>query len=137
MQRSRHLLQARLFETLFHDRQSLVERHSRLQQMGELLGKNEQLSVRDLQALGCWRRCRFFTFPRCFRHGENRFDLNRDALLHFDLPNRDRPIGAIQHALDQTALRISSSIGKLWHGSEISPKSEIRNLNSIVLFLPS
>ena len=48
MQHVCHLLHARLFETLFQDRQRLVERHSRLQQMCELLGEDEQLAVRNL-----------------------------------------------------------------------------------------
>ena len=45
MQPPRQLLHARLLETLFQNGQSLIERHSRLQQMSKLLGKNEQLAV--------------------------------------------------------------------------------------------
>ena len=42
-----HLLQARLLEPLLQDRQSFIERHSGLEQMGELLGEDEQLVMRD------------------------------------------------------------------------------------------
>ena len=48
MQRMRHLLNTGLLQALFQNRQRFVERHPRLQQMGKLLGKNEQLPVRNL-----------------------------------------------------------------------------------------
>src|SRR4029077_11252938 len=51
MQRMRHLLNARLLQTLSQNRQRFIERHPRLQQMRELLGENEQLPVRDFQVL--------------------------------------------------------------------------------------
>ena len=40
-------LHARLFETLFQDRQPLVQRHARLEQVAKLLGEDKQLSVRN------------------------------------------------------------------------------------------
>ena len=51
MQRVRHLLNARLLQTFFQDRQCFVERHPCLQQMGDLLRKNEQLAVGNFQSL--------------------------------------------------------------------------------------
>jgi hypothetical protein len=40
-------LHARLFEALLQHRQTLIERHARFEQMPELLGENEQLTVRN------------------------------------------------------------------------------------------
>jgi hypothetical protein len=40
-------LHARLLEALFQHRQSFIERHTGLEQMPELLGKNEQLAMRN------------------------------------------------------------------------------------------
>src|SRR5438552_1114799 len=116
VQRPRHLLHARLLEPLFQDRQSLVQRHSSLEQMGELLGENEQLTVRNFQSLR-WRRGsgRRFFLIRTFRPRPDRFDPDWDATLLLDLRNGNRAVGAIQHSLDQLALRIAGSIGKLWH----------------------
>src|SRR5712691_10286116 len=54
MKRTRHLLDARLLETLFQDRQSFVERLAGLKQMAELLSKNEQLAMGNFQLLR-WR----------------------------------------------------------------------------------
>src|SRR5204862_4439319 len=44
----RHLLHLRLPQALLENGQSLVERHSRPQQVAELLGENQQLAVWDL-----------------------------------------------------------------------------------------
>jgi hypothetical protein len=53
----------------------------------------------------------------CFR-GLSRFyhiDPNRDAVLRFNLMDRNGTICAVQHPFNQTALRIPRTIGKLWH----------------------
>ncbi len=47
VERMRHLLHFRLLQTLLEDRQPLIERHSGPEQMAKLLGKNQQLAVRD------------------------------------------------------------------------------------------
>jgi hypothetical protein len=51
MERVRHLLHARLLEAFFQNGQSLIEGHARLEQMPELLGKDQQLAVRNFQLL--------------------------------------------------------------------------------------
>jgi hypothetical protein len=125
MQTASQLLEARLLQTLFQDRQSLVERHAGMQQMRELLGEYEQLALRKLQVVRrdrssentgrpqfFWRRW-FWHF--LFRRRGDGFDSNRHAVLLLDLPDGDCAIGAIQNALDQCALRIARPIGKLWH----------------------
>src|SRR5437773_11745743 len=55
VQAVRHLLEARLLEALFQDGKTFVEGHSGPQEMGELLGKDEQLAVGEFQFLR--RRC--------------------------------------------------------------------------------
>ena len=108
MQRVRHLLDARLFQPFLQNRQSLVQRHAGLQQMRKLLSENEQLAVWNFQAfrrrggfgraeqpqfsLNCARRACF-----CF-HGLSRFyhiDPNRNAVLRFNLPDRNGAICAV------------------------------------------
>jgi hypothetical protein len=42
-------------------------------------------------------------------------DPNRDALLRFNLIDRNGAISAVEHPLNQTALRIPRTISKLWH----------------------
>ena len=48
------------------------------------------------------------------------FDPNRGAILHFDLANGDRTISDVEHALDESALGIAGTIGKLRHRLEKS-----------------
>src|SRR5438477_3005631 len=96
--------------------------------MRKLLSENEQLAVRNFQAfrrrggfgraeqpqfsLNCGRRAYF-----CF-HGLSRFyhiDPNRNAVLRFNLPDRNGAICAVEYPFNQTALRIARTISKLWH----------------------
>jgi hypothetical protein len=107
------LLDPRLFQPLLQDRQALVEGHPGLKQVRQLFGKNEQLTMGNLQVL----RCRNGTFRRfsVFARGGDWFDANRNATLLLDLANCDRSIWAIQYSFNQPALRIAGSIGKLWH----------------------
>src|SRR4030095_12027767 len=114
MQRMRHLLDARLLQTFYQNRQSFVERHARLQQMSELLGENEQLTVRDFQILR--RRRGWCAIGWCrFGLGPHQLDPDRNTFLQFNLPNGDCSIWAIEYALNQGALRVASTICKLWH----------------------
>jgi hypothetical protein len=82
--------------------------------MGQLLGENEQLTVRNFQILrGSGRRgavslCRFG-----FR--SNQVDPDRNTFLQFDLSNSDCSIWAIEHALNQAPLRVAGTVCKLWH----------------------
>src|SRR5437868_7420602 len=116
MRRVGHLLDARLLQPFFQDRQSLVERHSRLQQMGELLGKNKQLAMRNFQGLSRWcGRCNISTANLRFR--ANYIDSNRNALLQFDLANSDRTICTVEYTLHEASLRVTRPISKLWHRS--------------------
>src|SRR5437016_8110230 len=116
MQRSRHLLHARLLEPFFQDRQSLVQRHAGLEQMRELFRENEQLTLRNFQSLR-WRRSsgRRFFLVRTLRSCADWFDADWDTTLQLDLMNGNRAVGAIQNAFDQFALGIAGSIRKLWH----------------------
>jgi hypothetical protein len=108
------LLNARLLQTLFQDRQRFVERHSRLQQMGKLLGKNEQLAMWDFQvARGTFRLRGARRYD--LRFSAHHFDPNRDALLRFNLPDRNCSICAIEHTFNQAPLGIAGTISKLWH----------------------
>src|SRR4029077_1568288 len=114
MQRMGHVLDARLLQTFFQNRQTFVERHARLEQMSELLGENEQLTVRDFQILRGGRDscaiawCRFGLWP-------HQLDPDRNTFLQFNLSDCDRSICAIKYALNQAALRVASTICKLWH----------------------
>ena len=80
MQRMRHLLDARLLQTSFQNRQSFVERHARLEQMSELLGENEQLTVRDFQILGGRRGSCAIALCR-FGLGPHQIDADRNTFL--------------------------------------------------------
>ena len=91
--------------------------------MAELLGKNEQLAVRDFQG-SRGRGTRRTVYPYDFRLRANHVDPDRNAVLQFDLANRDRTIRAIEHALNETALRVPRAISKLWHGLENKLNSE-------------
>src|SRR5207248_8728752 len=96
--------------------------------MRELLSENEQLAVRNFQALR--RRCGFgraqqsqFSL-KCMRLacfcfcGFSRFyhiEPNRNAVLRFNLTDRNGTICAVEHPFNQTALRVARTISKLWH----------------------
>jgi hypothetical protein len=83
-----------------------------------LLGKNQQLAVRNFKILaGSDWRCA--VSPCYFRLGSHQFDPDRNALLQLNLSNRNRSVRAIEHSLDQTALCITRTISKLWHRSGI------------------
>src|SRR5690349_5333138 len=97
--------------------------------MCKLLSENEQLPVRDLQVFGRrrlrWRiskSCRRRIFLRWLRFTIDHLDLDRNATLLLDLSNGDGPISAIEHAFDQSALRVPGAIRELWHGWKIKPK---------------
>ena len=96
--------------------------------MRELLSENEQLAVRNFQALrrrGGFGRAQQPQFSlKCVRLacfcfcGLRRFyhiDPNRDAVLRFNLVDRNGAICAVEHPFNQTALRIARTISKLWH----------------------
>src|SRR5438046_3257685 len=86
--------------------------------MGELLGKNKQLAVRNFQGLsGRCGGCGVSTADLRFR--ANYINPNRNALLQFDLANSDSTICTVEHALNEDALRVTSPIRKLWHRSWI------------------
>src|SRR6266487_2263908 len=96
--------------------------------MGELLGKDEQLAMWNFQALRRWRDSKRLRKPRSFRGCRSlrrrrfrcsldQFDSDGDAALFLDLTNGDRAVQAIQHAFNQAALRVSCSVGELWHGA--------------------
>src|SRR5438067_9496524 len=136
MQRVGHLLDARLRQPVFQNRQSLVERHSRLQQMGELLGKTKSLTVRNFQGLsGRCGGCDVSTADLRFR--ANYINSNRNALLQFDLANSNRTICTIEYTLHEAALRVTRPISKLWHRSWIlipNSKFQIPNWMPLILF---
>ena len=114
VQRARHLLHFRLLQPFLENRKSFVERHSRGKQMPELLRKYEQLPVRNSQGL----RGGLVRGPRGAhdrRLAADDVDLDRDAVLLFDLPDRHGAVCAIQYALNQTSLRIACAICVLWH----------------------
>src|SRR5262249_29165295 len=53
----------------------------------------------------------------CFR-GLSRLyhiDPNRNAVLRFNLPDRNGAICAVEHPFNQTALCVARTISKLWH----------------------
>src|SRR6266436_2988322 len=82
--------------------------------MGKLFGENEQLAVRNFQvARGSFRRCTTLTDYFGFR--AQHFDPDGNALLQFNLPDRDCSICAIEYPFNQTALGIPGAISKLWH----------------------
>src|SRR6266700_5180431 len=86
--------------------------------MGELLGKNEQLTMRNFQGLSGWSgRCDISTANLRFR--ANYIDPNRNALLQFDLANSDRTICTVEYTLHKASLRVTRPISKLWHRSWI------------------
>src|SRR6266487_4637423 len=95
--------------------------------MGELLGKNEQLTMRNFQGLsGRSGRCDISTTN--LRFHANYIDPNRNALLQFDLANSDRTICTVEYTLHEASLRVTRPISKLWHRSWILVRnSQIRN----------
>jgi hypothetical protein len=104
--------------------------------MGELLGKNEQLTMRNFQGLSGWSgRCDISTANLRFR--ANYIDPNRNALLQFDLANSDRTICTVEYTLHEASLRVTRPISKLWHRSWTlvrNSKFEIPNSTSPILF---
>src|SRR5205823_12445707 len=127
MQRMRHLVNTRMFQSFIQNRQALVERHARLQQMRELLCENEQLRVWNLQVL-LWRSdfrrgeqpqfslSQWQRGSLCCRRlgGIYDIDSDRNAVLRFNLPYRKRAISAVEHPLNQIDLRGARTISKLW-----------------------
>src|ERR1700748_1564781 len=51
MQSLRHLLDPRMFQPFLENAEALVQGHPGLQQVAKLLGKNQQLPMRDLEIL--------------------------------------------------------------------------------------
>src|SRR5204863_8209601 len=113
--------------------------------MRELLSENQQLAVRNFQALrrrGDFGRAQQPQFPLsrgrcgslCF-NGLNRFhhiDSNRDAVLRFNLTDRNGTICAVEHPFNQSALRVARTISKLWHRrGKIVGNAESQNWNSV------
>src|SRR5438270_10364111 len=101
--------------------------------MRQLLGKNEQLTLRDLQTL---RRRRpsghRFLLARAFQWRANRFNSNWNAAFLLDLMNRDRAISALQNALDQFALSVACFIRELRHcGRKLMRKCETESQSRI------
>ena len=99
-----------MFQPFPQNRQSFVQRHAGSQQMRELLSENEQLAVRNFQALrrrGGFGRAQQPQFSlKCVRLayfcfcGLSRFyhiDPNRDAVLRFNLMDRNGAICAVEH----------------------------------------
>src|SRR5262245_59746372 len=99
--------------------------------MGELLGENEQLTVRNFQILR-WGRWRGAVSLRGFSLRPNQVDADRDTFLQFNLSDGDGSIGAIKHALHQASLRVAGTVCKLWHrcGKLVgNRRSQTRNWN--------
>jgi hypothetical protein len=85
--------------------------------MGQLLGENEQLAMRNFQvARGSFRLRGARRYD--LRLGAEHFNPNGNALLHFNLPNRNCSICAIEHTFNQAPLGIAGTISKLWHRRE-------------------
>src|ERR1700739_4353793 len=82
--------------------------------MSELLGENEQLTVRDLQILRGRRRSRAVASRR-LGFGPHQVDPDGNTFLQFNLSDGDCSICAIKYALNQAALSVASTICKLWH----------------------
>src|SRR4029453_1040367 len=97
--------------------------------MRKLLSENQQLTVRNFQALrrrgsfgraeqpqfslSCRRRaCLSDRRVRRFHH----LCPNGDAVLRFNLTDRYGTICAVEYPFNQTALRVARTISKLWHG---------------------
>src|SRR5439155_11238846 len=82
--------------------------------MSELLGKNEQLTVRDFQILR--GRCDSRAIAWCrFGFGPHQLDPDRNTLLQFNLSNGDRSIWAIEYAFNQASLGVAGTVYELWH----------------------
>src|SRR5439155_15807645 len=89
VQRPCHLVDARMFQAFLEHRQSFVQRHARLQQVAKLLGKNEQLSMRNFKILSCWCRDSWFLTWNLRTNGDH-FDPNGNTSLLLDLSNGNR-----------------------------------------------
>jgi hypothetical protein len=96
--------------------------------MRELLSENEQLAVGNFQALrrrGGFGQAQQSQFSlKCVRLAYFRFcglsrfyhiDPNWNAVLRFNLMDRNGAICAIENPFNQTTLRIPRTISKLWH----------------------
>src|SRR4029450_3230729 len=96
--------------------------------MRKLLSEDQQLPVRNFQALrrrgdfgraeqpqfslSCrWRACFCLSGLSRFYH----VNPNRNAVLRFNLADRNGTICAGEHSFNQTALRVARTISKLWH----------------------
>ena len=82
--------------------------------MAQLLRKNEQLPMRNFQAL----RSRLgpgAIWTRSGRSGADDVDPNRNAALLLNLANSDRTVRTIQYSFNESALRDPRAISKLWH----------------------
>jgi hypothetical protein len=95
--------------------------------MAKLLGKNQQLPVRDFEFQ---RRCRgrrcgghgggtILPTGRCVGFTSYGLDPDRDVTQLLDLSDGHGSIRAIKHSLNETALCVPSAIGKLWHWRKI------------------
>src|SRR3954453_5626192 len=117
MQRLRHLLDARVLESLLEHAQAFIERHSGVQKVTELLRENQQLAMRHFEIArrrgNCGRSLPVDGLGR--RRGRDRYDANGNAVLLLNLSNGNGTIGNIQYAFDETALSIARAIGKLRH----------------------
>jgi hypothetical protein len=82
--------------------------------MSELLGENEQLTVRDFQIPRGRRGSCAIAWCR-FGLGPHQVDLDGNTFLQFNLSDGDCSVCAIKYALNQAALRVASTICKLWH----------------------
>jgi hypothetical protein len=111
VQAVRHLLHARLLESLFQDGQSFVERHAGLEEMAELLGENQQLGVRYFQLLRRWGQCCgydrlgdrrrstiFLILARGRRRAADQLDPHRHIMQLLDLPDGHGAVRAIEHS---------------------------------------
>src|SRR5438552_19128917 len=97
--------------------------------MGKLLGEDEQLAMRNFQvARGTFRLRGARRYD--LRLGAEHFNSNGNALLHFNLPDRDCSICAIEHTFNQSALRVAGTIRKLWHRRGKSSETENPKLES-------
>src|SRR4051812_42987686 len=96
--------------------------------MAELLGEDEQLVVGDFQLLrrrpgwscdlrhDCWSRGAILrALRRWYGRAAHQLDADRHVMELLDLANRNRAVRTIQHAFNETTLRIARPIRKLWH----------------------
>src|SRR3984893_17193130 len=82
--------------------------------MSELLGKNEQLTVRNFQIPRGRRGSYAIAWCR-FELGPHQPDPHTNTFFRFHLSDAVCSTGAINYAINQAALRVASTICKLWH----------------------